>query len=226
MAPHVRVIAVIDDHLAISEGVPTGLRTVWREPFDVIRMTTVGEFIQARQACDVVLLDVHLGDGSDPVDNVRRLTDRGWPVVLYTGEQRPTQIARCLQAGALGIVGKHQGWAVLAEAITHAQRREPYLDASWAAALASVPEDRVPDLTVREREVLRLYAAGLPLRSVANRVGVEESTAKEYLKRIRRKYSAVGRPAPTKTHLFRRAVQDGVIPPESGITELDPTDPD
>ena len=41
----------------------------------------------------------------------------------------------------------------------------------------------------------------------------------EYLDRIRVKYVEVGRPAPTKVDLLRRAVEDGILPgldPDTG----------
>ncbi|MFJ7624450.1 DNA-binding response regulator, partial [Rhodococcus erythropolis] len=37
-------------------------------------------------------------------------------------------------------------------------------------------------------------------------------TVNDYLQRIRQKYAAAGRPAPTKTDLYKRAVEDGVLP--------------
>ena len=62
-----------------------------------------------------------------------------------------------------------------------------------------------------ERDVLRLYAAGLPLKVVADRLGVAYSTAKENITRVRVKYVEVGRPAPTKVDLLRRAMEDGIL---------------
>jgi len=64
----------------------------------------------------------------------------------------------------------------------------------------------------REREILDLYASGLPLKLAAQQLGIGYSTAREYLDRIRVKYVEVGRPAPTKVDLLRRAVEDGILP--------------
>ena len=66
-------------------------------------------------------------------------------------------------------------------------------------------------LANREREVLRLYAAGLPLKAVAERLGISYNTAKENITRIRVKYIEVGRPAPTKIDLLHRAIEDGLV---------------
>ena len=66
-------------------------------------------------------------------------------------------------------------------------------------------------LSEREREALRLYAANLPAKSVARRMGVSEGTVKVYLRRVRSKYQALNRPAATKLDLYRRAVEDGIV---------------
>jgi len=60
-----------------------------------------------------------------------------------------------------------------------------------------------------------MYASGLPMKSVARRMGISPETVKDYLMRVRRRYEEVGRPAATKTELYFRAVEDGLVdPPE------------
>ena len=51
-----------------------------------------------------------------------------------------------------------------------------------------------------------------PVIALAQQLGIGYSTAREYLDRIRVKYIEVGRPAPTKVDLLRRAVEDGILP--------------
>jgi DNA-binding CsgD family transcriptional regulator len=48
---------------------------------------------------------------------------------------------------------------------------------------------------------------------VAGRLTITENSVKEYLKRIRVKYTNVNRPAASKLDLFRRAIEDGIVPP-------------
>ena len=81
----------------------------------------------------------------------------------------------------------------------------------WASAVEGDRDFADAQLSSRERDVLRLYAAGLPLKAVAERLGVAYSTAKENITRIRVKYVEVGRPAPTKVDLLRRAMEDGIV---------------
>ncbi|MEO7349577.1 MAG: LuxR C-terminal-related transcriptional regulator, partial [Terrimesophilobacter sp.] len=82
----------------------------------------------------------------------------------------------------------------------------------WATAIDADHEFAKAQLGRREREILQLYASGLPLKMAAENLGIGYSTAREYLDRIRVKYVEVGRPAPTKVDLLRRAVEDGILP--------------
>ena len=82
----------------------------------------------------------------------------------------------------------------------------------WASAIDADRDFARAQLGRREREILHLYASGLPLKLAAQQLGIGYSTAREYLDRIRAKYVEVGRPAPTKVDLLRRAVEDGILP--------------
>jgi DNA-binding CsgD family transcriptional regulator len=50
------------------------------------------------------------------------------------------------------------------------------------------------------------------MKSVAKLMAISEETVKQYLGRVRRKYSLAGRAAPTKLELYHRAVEDGHFP--------------
>lgn len=67
-------------------------------------------------------------------------------------------------------------------------------------------------LTPREIAVLELYLSGLAAKQVAHRLGLKETTVKEYLRRARARYAATGRPASTRMELYFRAVEDGILP--------------
>ena len=82
----------------------------------------------------------------------------------------------------------------------------------WASAIDADGDFSRAQLGRRERDVLHLYASGLPMKDVAVQLGIAPSTVKEYLDRIRGKYVEIGRPAPTKVDLLRRAVEDGILP--------------
>jgi DNA-binding CsgD family transcriptional regulator len=76
---------------------------------------------------------------------------------------------------------------------------------------------RRPRLAPRQRDVLVAYVSSSDLLStVARRLGMDPETVKTHLRRIRIKYAAAGRPAPTRRDLYVRAVEDGLLPPPTG----------
>jgi DNA-binding NarL/FixJ family response regulator len=206
-------LGVVDDHPAILRGILTLLVELCPEITETFTTSTVAGLLGVQRSLDVVVLDVRLADASDPAANVAAVVDAGLPVLLYTQEQRRGVLARCFRAGALGVVDKSEDPGVLAAAIRVVARGEPYLSSGWAAAVEDADDWPVPDLAPRESEALSLYATGLPLKSVARRMRLSEDTVKEYLDRVRRKYTRAGRPAYTKVDLYQRAVEDGYLPP-------------
>lgn len=202
-------VALVDDHPPILAGALAAIS----KAFEVTGSSTqrhVAGLLGESGPFDIVLLDVQLGDGTDPEDNVRAVVERGWPVLLYTQVHSQTAVARCFRAGASGIVGKHEDLSVLVEAVRLVVDGQPYLSGDWAEAL-DADASQIPGLTPREAEALRLYATGLPMKAVAHRMGISPQTVKEFLIRVRRRYSLVGRPAPTKTDLLIRALEDGYV---------------
>lgn len=208
-------VALVDDHPAILSAVMGELTAAFHVA-EVFRARHVDEVVATPGPYEVVILDVQLADDSDPADNVRRITERGWPVLLYTQETNARMVARCFRAGASGIVGKSQDLADLLEAVALITDGQPYLSGDWAAALSS-DAVAIPSLAPREAEALRLYASGLPMKSVARRMGISSETVKDYLMRVRRRYDEVGRPAATKTELYVRAVEDGLVEPPASL---------
>ncbi|MGW4716783.1 LuxR C-terminal-related transcriptional regulator [Nocardia sp. NPDC004260] len=80
---------------------------------------------------------------------------------------------------------------------------------------ASASRER-PALSSREIEVLLAWIASDSKVEVARRLYISLGTVNTHLARIRDKYAAVGRPAPTKAALVARALQDALI----GIDDL------
>ncbi|WP_424294289.1 response regulator transcription factor [Gordonia sp. (in: high G+C Gram-positive bacteria)] len=66
-----------------------------------------------------------------------------------------------------------------------------------------------PSLSTREVEVLLAWMAAESKEDAAANLFISQSTVSTHISRIRAKYTAVGRGAPTKAHLLARALQDG-----------------
>lgn len=209
-------VALVDDHPAILRALITEI-TAALHAAEIFSARDVDGVLATQGPYDLVVLDVQLADDSEPAENVRRITARGWPVLLYTQGTNARVIARCFRAGAKGIVGKSQDLADLLEAVSLIADGQPYLSDDWAAVLSS-DAAVIPSLAPREAEALKMYASGLPMKSVARRMGISPETVKDYLMRVRRRYDEVGRPAATKSELYVRAVEDGLVDPPVSLT--------
>lgn len=71
------------------------------------------------------------------------------------------------------------------------------------------PAYQRPELSSREVEVLLTWLVAESKEDAAAELFISASTVSTHLARIRAKYAAVGRAAPSKTHLLARALQDG-----------------
>ena len=208
---HVRV-AVVDDH----ESVRLGLKAAFIEDgYDfVIAASNVDELIEglAGREVDVTVLDLSLGDGSSVTENVKRVQAAGSAVLVHSIADRVALVREALAAGAAGVIPKSSATKTVLAAAATVARGDVLNNLEWATAIDADRDFAKAQLGRREREILHLYASGLPLKLAAEQLGIGYSTAREYLDRIRVKYIEVGRPAPTKVDLLRRAVEDGILP--------------
>ena len=209
-------VALIDDHESVRLGLEAACGRDGSQ-IVVFSGSTVGSYLEWRRAtgalpADVVVLDLTLGDGTTVTENVSALVDDGASVVIHSVADRPVAVREALVAGAAGIISKSSALDDVLDAIRTVARGEALNNVEWASAVDGDRDFADAQLSWREREVLRLYATGLPLRAVAERLGVAYSTAKENITRVRVKYVEVGRPAPTKVDLLRRAIEDGIVP--------------
>ncbi len=205
-------VAVVDDH----ESVRLGLKAAFSdEGFDVVEVApTVSDLLDALagREVDVVVLDLSLGDGSSVTDNVKRVQAAGAAVLVHSIADRVALVREALAAGAAGVIPKSSATSTVIAAAATVARGEVLNNLEWASAIDADRDFAKAQLGRREREILHLYASGLPLKLAAEQLGIGYSTAREYLDRIRVKYVEVGRPAPTKVDLLRRAVEDGILP--------------
>lgn len=205
-------VAIVDDH----ESVRLGLKAAFAdEGHDVVEVApTVPDLISSLNGreVDVVVLDLSLGDGSSVTDNVKGVQAAGAAVLVHSIADRVALVREALAAGAAGVIPKSSATKTVIAAAATVARGEVLNNLEWATAIDADRDFAKAQLGRREREILHLYASGLPLKLAAEQLGIGYSTAREYLDRIRVKYVEVGRPAPTKVDLLRRAVEDGILP--------------
>lgn len=205
-------VAIVDDH----ESVRLGLKAACVDAgYDVVAIAATVAEVEgslAETECHVVVLDLSLGDGSAVTENVKRIQAAGSAVLVHSIADRVASVREALAAGAAGVIPKSAPTTTVIAAIESVASGEVLNNLEWASAIDADNDFAKAQLGRRERDVLHLYASGLPLKAVAGQLGIANSTAREYLDRVRVKYVEIGRPAPTKLDLLRRAVEDGILP--------------
>ncbi|WP_261570256.1 response regulator [Frankia gtarii] len=208
-ASDIITVAAVDDHPIVLRGLADLLHDV--KDFDLIDTACSLDALLAGPGrhAQVVLLDLDLGDGTEPPDNLRRLLSDERSVVVFSAAAAPDTIRRAMRAGASGFVPKTDDVEDLATAIRAAAAGTGWISPQLAFLLLTDDSPDKPHLSPKEVEALRLYATGMPLKTVARKMDVSPETAKQYIDRVRQKYRRVGRDAATKVDLFKRAIEDG-----------------
>ncbi|CRK50721.1 NarL family two-component response regulator [Rhodococcus sp. RD6.2] len=206
-----RRIGIVEDH----ESVVMGLEAMLADQPDltiVASAPTVPDLLAVGAEFDVVILDLRLADGSSPKSNVEQLRSVGVEALVFTSAEDPYLVRLAAKAGVLGVLRKSEPTATVIAAITAAANGEQVVTTEWAAAIDGDPGLQDVGLSPRQRDVLALYASGEKAARVASLTGLAPHTVNDYLGRIRAKYAEAGRPARTKTDLYKRAVEDGWLP--------------
>ncbi|WP_405189684.1 response regulator transcription factor [Streptomyces anulatus] len=213
MAQEARLSAVVvDDHPAVRAGVAQWLVT-GVPPIEVVasggdvRVAWTGDGATA----DVIILDLHLGGPTPAMGELRRLTEAGRQVVVYSMRGDSAIALHCLELGALSYLTKAEGAEHLIEAAVAAASGRAYTPPALAGALAGDRSTGRPTLSARETEVLVEWFQSESKDFVGQRLGISPRTVSTHLEHIRVKYAMSGREAPTKAALLARAIQDGLV---------------
>ena len=207
----VRRIGHVDDHATVGIGLAAALAD--QPDLDMVATAaTVPDLLAVTTDLDLVVLDIRLGDGSTPRANVEALREHGIETLVYTSGEDLYLVRAAARAGVLGVVLKSTDIDATIDAVREAAHGRQVVTMDWAAAIDGDPALPEVGLTPRQHQVLALYASGEKAATVARRTGLSEQTVNDYLVRIRRRYAEAGRPAPTKTDLYKRALEDGWLP--------------
>ncbi|WP_270484997.1 response regulator transcription factor [Gordonia sp. w5E2] len=202
-------LAIVDDHTLVREAVAARL-SGWGH--DVVLSTTDLNQAAARDDVDVMVLDLDLGAAGIADDEVvASVVSRGVAVIVLSALASARHVRRMVGAGCSAVVSKQDELDSLHSAVDAALTGEIWMTPTLARAVLSDRDAGRPDLSPKEIEALRLYACGMKLDSVARRMGIASSTAKQYIDRVRQKYEAQGHRARTRHELYCAAVDDGFL---------------
>jgi len=208
-------IAIVEDHMLQRQRTEELVRA--QSGLSVVcTAESLPDFLEwmrystSRNRPHLLILDlvVERGRSANPA-LVRDLVDSGMHVLVLSAMASPEMVRAILQAGIGGIVGKRDSEDDIIAAIWAVLGRDEWVTPELAAVLAADSER--PALSDQEERALVLYASGLTLPDVAVALGVEAATAKTYIKRVKAKYAAAGRPVHSKLDLNRAAARDGFL---------------
>jgi len=206
-------VLIVDDHPLIHEVMRAVLqrslsRAVIYDAFDLDEAIARGR--QARRL-DLVVLDLML-PGCGKVEALTRLRaelPEPWVVVLSALDSADV-IRDAIAAGAKGYIPKTSSLPLMQVALSivaaggtyvppEALRQAPKNGAGGALAAASLK------LSVRQAEVLRRIAKGLPNRQIADELSISENTVKHHAHEV---FRALG--VSTRTEALVAAIRHGL----------------
>jgi DNA-binding NarL/FixJ family response regulator len=199
---------VADDHPAVLEAVAEFLV---QGGIEVLARARDGE--EALEKIDqrkprVALVDVRMPKLGG-IELTRR-AQRSAPetsILLYTGYGDRALLTEALDAGVRGFVLKEAPMDDLLRAIQSVAAGGTYVDPVLAGTLAaSSIGNKLPELTQRERDVLRLLADGLANEEIGKRLFISAETVRTHVRKAMDKLDA-----DTRTQAVARALRDHLI---------------
>jgi two-component system nitrate/nitrite response regulator NarL len=189
-------VLLVDDHPMIGAALEMLLRGTEYELLGRARTVTEANKQLASLKPDLLLLDVHLPDGSG-LDVFRRLLrGRSRPkTLLLTAGMDDAQLLQAAELSPEGMVLKTSDPGLLMEAMAAVVAGERWVDPEIAERTrhAQARAASAPPLTRRERELVELVRQGLRNRDIATELGVTEGTVKVYLHAIFDKFRVENR---------------------------------
>jgi DNA-binding NarL/FixJ family response regulator len=204
-----RITAVVaDDHPALLAAVGDVLT---ENGIDVIGRAASGDDALAKieaQRPTVALLDVRMPrlGGIQVAERVRRSSPET-AILLYTGYGDRAVLSEALDTGVRGFVLKEAPLNDLVRAVELVAGGGTYVDPVLAGALVNAKlTSELPELTQREREVLRSLADGLSNEEIGRRLFISPETVRTHVRKAMQKLDA-----DTRTQAVATALRQSLI---------------
>ena len=200
---------IADDHPAILAAARSALEEAGIEVLGEAADGEAAATLVEHHRPTVALIDLRLGSGMTGIEVARRL-GRSTPetaTVMFTSYGDRALLVEALDAGVRGYVLKGAPLEELIRALRLVAEGGRYVD----GALAPILDDPTtlagaPQLTTREREVLRLLAEGLHNEEVGRRLYISPETVKVHVAKAMRKLES-----DTRTQAVAEALRRSII---------------
>ncbi|SCY90335.1 response regulator [Flavobacterium caeni] len=184
-------IFIVDDHFMVIEGI----RTILQDEAHIdwlghaMDVASCLEFLSRHQP-HVILMDIGLPDGSG-IDLCKKVA-KTYPKIKILGLSTYNQqsiIQDMMRSGSSGYLLKNASKEELLEAIEAVMNGEEYLCLEAAASFYN-PENSVPVITKREKEILGLICDGYTNPEIADKLFISLATANTHRKSLLAKFGA------------------------------------
>jgi len=214
-------VVVVDDHALFRSGVRAELEGRVDIVGDAASVAEAVEVIAATEP-DVVLLDVHLPDGSG-ADVIAAIAPQhpGVRFLALSVSDAAEDVIAVIRAGARGYVTKSIAVGDLADAVDRVHGGDAVFSPRLAgfvldafadspaappAPVSSEPDPDLEQLTAREREVLQHIARGYMYKEIAHRLGISTKTVEAHVSAVLRKLQLSNRHELSRWATTRRLV--------------------
>jgi DNA-binding NarL/FixJ family response regulator len=201
-----------DDHALVGEAI----RKILEPEFDVVAVAVDGNALVSeaiRLKPDAVLVDISmpLVNGLEAARRIKRELPET-KILFLTMHPDLSYIRDAMNLGASGYILKRSAGSELVTALRTVLRGKTYVAPELLAAIKdpklrkAVERGRVPVLTERQREILRLIAAGKSNTEMAAALSIAANTVRFHRGTIARKLGIF-----TTAELTRYAIEHGVL---------------
>jgi NarL family two-component system response regulator LiaR len=201
-------VMIVDDHGMVREGLKVLLSTA--PDLEVVGEAATGaeavELVSQAQP-DVILMDIVMPvmNGADATALIKE-AHPSVQVIALSSYAEGDLVEQTLAAGAISYLLKDSRPETIARAIRDAREGRGTIDSSaMRSVMRRQQDDLGKDLTIREREVLKLLAGGLSNKEIAQELTLSVGTVRLHVSNVLTKLEA-----PNRTSAAIMAVKHGL----------------
>jgi DNA-binding NarL/FixJ family response regulator len=174
-------VLIVDDHPVVRVGLRTMLESEENISVTGLAESAAEAFREVeRNPPDVVLMDLRMPemDGIDAIAKLRRIHP-DIRILVLTNYETDDYVFRALQAGAMGYLLKSTPQTEIVRAVEKVHDNQRCIPPRIQERLAEIIGRE--ELTQREMEVLRLAAAGMTNKEIAQQLFISDKTARNHI---------------------------------------------
>ncbi len=189
-------LVIVDDHPLIIQGLQTLLQA--KDNIEIAGSFTTGaefmEFLKKNKDVNIVLLDITLPDanGMDLCREIKLIAPHTYVLALSNHNERSI-IMQMLQNGASGYLLKNASGEELADCINEALNDQITFSKEVKEIIARPALNElkgIPQLTKREKEILKQIAEGKTTVIIADQLSLSPLTVETHRRNLMQKFEA------------------------------------